>query len=468
MKLNMKNKDYSAKKILIIEDELLFSKRLSAFLNKLGASTSSVSLIAEAVKKLESEYFDYVLLDVQLPDGNGMELLRSNTFAGDTAVIIMTAQGSTQLAVEAMRLGAKNYLSKPFDFKELPIVFDRCATDLRHSRVKEYESNIETEVETGFFFGKELSGLKRELQNILKTDNNVKTDLPPVLIQGETGTGKTSIARWLHFNGPRAGQQFVDVNCAALPDNLAESELFGHEQGAFTDAKHSRMGLFEAADKGTLFLDEIASLSPAVQSKILMAVESRSIRRLGSNKAIPVDVRLLTASIQDLRQLSASGEFREDLCHRLDLLRINILPLRNRGEDIVSLANRLLRQMAAKYKRQDISISKKGCARLMTYPWPGNVRELSNEIERGLILEDKPALEFDNLSVPGMKELSEEHTLDFLNPLWSFPEKGFSLEDTVYRFIELALEKTGGNVSAAARLLDVPRDYIRYRLKKKI
>lgn len=464
----MKTTPFSGKEILIVEDEVLFSKRLAAFLKGQGASVSSASMIAEAVKQLETRRFDYVLLDVQLPDGNGLDLLRSNKFAPDTGVIIMSAQGNTMIAVEAMRSGAKDYLTKPFDFNELFIVFDRCDSALRQLRQIEHEQRRELKDDSGFFFGESLGELEHKLNRILETDHTIKTNLPPVSIQGETGTGKTSIARWLHKNGPRADLPFIEVNCATLPDSLAESELFGNEKGAFTDAKQSRMGLFEAADKGTLFLDEISSLSPAVQSKILTAIEDRCIRRLGSTKAIPVDVRLITASILDLKQLSDRGDFREDLYHRLDLLRINIPPLRERGEDIVRLAKRLLMQLSGKYKRSGISISEQGRARLLSYQWPGNVRELSNELERTLILGEQTPLEFNCLtSVKGKSFKQGAGSEDWLNPDWQLPEQGFSLEQAIYRFIELTLEHTGNNVSAAGRILGVPRDYIRYRLKKK-
>lgn len=462
---------FSGKEVLVVEDGALFCKRLTAFLKGKGAKVHPTATIAEAIQQLDKRNFDYTLLDVQLPDGNGLDLLREDKFSPNTAVIIMTGEGSTSLAVEAMRLGARDYLSKPFDFEELPIIFNRCDSILRQLRLKEHEQNKELKEETGFFFGKSLRTLQHQLDRIIEADHSIEINLPPVLIQGETGTGKTSIARWIHHNGPRAKHPFIEVNCATLPDSLAESELFGHEKGAFTDAKQSRMGLFEAANKGTLFLDEITSLSSAVQSKVLTAIEDRTIRRLGSNKSKPVDVKLITASIQDLRQLVASGDFREDLYHRLNLLLIQIPPLRARGDDIIALANQFLTQLTRKYKRPPISISKEGQKRLLSYSWPGNVRELSNELERSLILGNNDSLDFSYLSSLTGNDSTQPVVppgtpLDWLHPDWQFPEKGFSLEEAIHRFIQMALEQTGNNVSAAGRLLDVPRDYIRYRLKK--
>jgi DNA-binding NtrC family response regulator len=290
--------------------------------------------------------------------------------------------------------------------------------------------------------------------------------LPPVLIQGETGTGKTALARWLHQQGPRSKQEMVEVNCSALPESLAESELFGHERGAFTDARTARMGLLEAAGAGTLFLDELPSLSLGLQAKVLTSIEDRKIRRVGGNKPIPVDCRVIAATQRDLKQLAATGAFREDLYHRLDVYRAAIPPLRERGDDILKLADWFLRRLSQKHSLPLRPLSRLGRTRLLSHHWPGNVRELAHELERALIFEDGTELNFAQLpggaSEPNAAAESPENT--WLQVGFAFPEQGFALEEAINRFIQLAMHQARGNVSAAARLLGVPRDFVRYRL----
>ena len=280
-----------------------------------------------------------------------------------------------------------------------------------------------------------------------------------MLIEGETGTGKSVLARWLHGEGPRAGQAFVTINCAALPEALAESELFGHERGAFTDAKCARIGLFEAADGGTLFLDEIGALAPATQAKVLTALDGGTIRRLGGTREISVDVRLITASNHPLDELVREGVFREDLYHRLNLLRILLPPLRERGTDILPLARQLLGQIAARHRLKGLAITPEGEARLLAQSWRGNVRELAHEIERAVIFGAGAPLDFATLggatAPPGA---------GWRNPAWHLPKSGFSLDATVDELIAEALRDTDNNVSAAARQLGVTRDFVRYRL----
>jgi len=455
------------KEILIVEDEILFAKRLSAYLKGHKADVTLSDSFSDAKDRLKEKDFDYALVDIALPDGKGLDLLRADCFSPETGVVIMTANSEIQTAIEAMRLGAGDYLSKPFDFDALIIAFERCDVARQRLRAIEYTHLQESSEESGFYFGESLSGLKQKLNKILDTDRRLVTQLPPVLIQGETGTGKSTIARWLHYNGPRASQPLIEINCSTLPDTIAESELFGHERGAFTDAKESRMGLFEAAHKGTLFLDEISSLSPSVQAKVLTAIEDRQIRRIGSNKTINVDTRLIAASVQDLKELIDKGHFRPDLYHRLNLLDLQIPPLRSRGEDVVQLAHLLLNRLKKRYRHEKMTISPVGEKNLQLYSWPGNVRELSHELERTLILCPGKQIDFGNLfSVAQNRQASSEMKSDWLNPNWDFPEEGISLEETVHRFIELALKKTGNNLSAAARLLNVKRDYLRYKLKK--
>ncbi len=308
--------------ILIVEDEPLLRKQLAAQLERLGADVTGAGTISAARQLITDLSFDFALVDVNLPDGRGTELLQAKVFSPHTGVIIMTAHGGAAGAVEAMRLGALDYLVKPFDPLELPLVVGRAQRAKQSSRADEHR-RVEQDA---FYFGSALAGLETQLQRILTADRRQQGALPPALIEGETGTGKTAIARWLHQQGPRGAQQLIEVNCSALPETLAESELFGHERGAFTDARTGRMGLFEAAHGGTLFLDEVPSLSLSLQAKVLTAIEDHKIRRVGANKAIPVDVRLITATNADLTALVTQGKFREDLYHRLDLYLVIIPP----------------------------------------------------------------------------------------------------------------------------------------------
>ena len=445
--------------ILIVEDEPLLRKQLSAHLERLGMEVTGTSTLSGARQLLSDMTFDFALIDVNVPDGRGTDLLKENLFGSNTGVVVMTANGEIAGAVEAMKLGALDYLVKPFDPLELPLVISRARRSKQQSRVAEHRR----EEQPSFFFGSALADLQSQLERILTADRRMQGPLPPVLIQGETGTGKTTIARWLHQRGPRASGPLVEVNCSALPETLAESELFGHERGAFTDARTARMGLFEAASSGTLFLDELPSLSLPLQAKVLTVIEDHRIRRVGSNKPIPTDVRLIAATNRDLRTAVAQGAFREDLFHRLDLYRVTLPPLRERGQDILALARMLVEQLCRQHRLPLKKISQAGQLRLMAYSWPGNVRELAHELERAIVFEDHEELVFDTLQTP----VDPAKPLDsggWLNPTFTFSE-GFSLENAMGVLIQRALRQTGGNVSAAARLLGVSRDYLRYRLK---
>lgn len=449
--------------VLVLDDESLLRRRLTAHLEALGADVTGADTIAAARKHLAVFEFDFALLDIHLPDGTGLDLLRSGAIAPTTGVVVMTAQGGVETAVEAMRLGALDYLVKPFEPGLLPLVMRRARQARQSSRAAEHAQ--EAAEESGFFFGNSLGPLREQLDKILAADRRLQSRLPPVLVTGETGTGKSSLARWLHRNGPRMTQPLIEVNCSALPESLAESELFGHERGAFTDARTARQGLFEAAHGGTLFLDELPSLSSALQAKVLTAIEDRKIRRLGGNRAIEVDVRIIAATSHDLRQAVESGEFREDLLQRLDLFRANLPPLRERGADILKLAEQLLGQLCRQHRLPRRQITEGGQRRLLAYRWPGNVRELAHELERGLVFEESAALDFAHLQVgaatAGVRAAAPG---EWLNPGFTFPDEGFVLDDAMNRLVQLALQQSGGNVSQAARRLGVTRDFVRYRL----
>lgn len=450
-------------RLLLLEDEPLLRRRISAHLENLGAEVTAAKSLAEARELLRTLGFDFALLDVNLPDGRSLTLLGERVIPSNVVTLVMTAEGGVEGAVEAMRLGAADYLVKPFDLDELAVRLARARRDRQARRGEQFRREQQAAVDQAFFFGASMAAVEAQLQKILAADRRIQgAPPPPILLEGETGTGKTTLARWIHQHGPRADGPFIDVNCSALPETLAESELFGHERGAFTDAKEARIGLLEAAEGGSVFLDELPSLSPAIQAKLLKAVEERSIRRLGSSRSVAIDARLIAATNADLQSLIAAGKFREDLFHRLDLFRVRIPPLRERGEDIVPLAEAIAARVAKNYGLAPRPIPAVGQARLHAHRWPGNVRELAHEIERSLVFDDDQ-LTFSTLaaSTAGATGSGEA----WLNRGFRFPDTGFDLENAIDTLIQRALTQAEGNVSAAARLLGVSRDYVRYRLK---
>lgn len=451
---------------LVVEDDVMLRKRLAAQLERMGAGVTMADCLEVARRLLKEMSFDGALIDVNLPDGLGTDLLREKAFSADTSVVVMTAHGAIGGAVEAIQLGAVDYLVKPFEAEQLPLVLARARRARQAARAEEHRRDDTTQ--EALFFGSALATLEGHLGKILAADQRMQSPLPPVLIQGETGTGKTTIARWLHQRGPRSGNELIEVNCSALPEALAESELFGHERGAFTDARKARMGLFEAADGGTLFLDELPSLSPALQAKLLMVLEDHKIRRVGGNKPVAVDVRVIAATNRDLKELVAQGQFREDLYHRLDLYRITIPPLRERGQDIVQLAELFLERLCRRHRLPLKRLTEEGSRRLQTHPWPGNVRELAHELERSIVFEEGDELSFAHLGGGG-PEIVEAGPGDlaWFNPAFRFPEQGFQLDQAINHLMRRALEQAGDNISAAGRLLGVPHDFIRYRLGRK-
>ena len=446
--------------VLLLEDDAVLRRRLAAHLRSLGAEVTEADRIAQARRLLAEARFDFALVDLQLPDGEALELLRERAFSENTGVVVMTAFGGVKKAVEAMRLGAGDYLAKPFEPEELPLAFLRCRATRTAARREEYRAAGVAGEANGLFFGESLAAIRAKLDTILATERRLSRNLPPVLIEGETGTGKSVLARWLHYQGPRGARPFITVNCAALPETLAESELFGHERGAFTDAKTARIGLFEAADGGTLFLDEIGTLAPATQAKVLTAVEDGTVRRLGGTREIAVDARLIAATNRPLAALVQQGAFREDLFHRLDLLRIALPPLRERGTDVIALARHLLTRIATRHRLAGLKLTRDGEARLLAQPWRGNVRELAHEIERAVIFGADAPLDFAHLSGSAAPTTAAA----WRNPAWRLPAEGFSLDSVTDALIADALRETNDNVSAAARRLGMTREFLRYRL----
>jgi DNA-binding NtrC family response regulator len=443
--------------VLLLEDDAVFRRRLAGQLRALGAEVTECGRLDEARRLLGSVRFEYALVDLHLPDGEVLELFRAGAFSENTAVVVMTAFGGLKEAVEAMRLGACDYLAKPFEFEQVPLAFLRGRRSRTAARREEHQERGSDPDADEVFFGEPL---RNQVETMLAAERRLDRP-PPVLIEGETGTGKSRLARWMHAHGPRARQPFIPINCAALPENLAEDELFGHERGAFTDAKQGRLGLFEAADGGTLFLDEVGVLAAGTQAKLLTAVEDGLIRRLGGTREIKIDVRIMAASNQPLAGLVQAGKFRDDLYHRLHLLQITLPPLRDRSGEIVPLARHLLRRLTARHRLGPLEFSAAAEAALRAHAWPGNIRELAHEIERALIFSSGPTLDLATLG-PATDVTPPDPA--WRNPAWRLPENGFSIDGVIDTLVAEALRETGNNVSAAARRLGVSREFLRYRL----
>lgn len=478
--MSLENRD-----VLIVEDNALERAQSRSFLEGEGAFVSAAENLRSARKFLTEQTYDLVLLDMNLPDGEGLSLLKEGCIPETTAVIVATGEEDLTLAVEAMRLGALDYLVKPYAREELPLLFARGRQVQKSNRLQRHESGRARDRTSSFYFGKHLEGMRRKLEMVLRKEEHLRDRLPPILIEGETGTGKTLLARYIHDHSARASGPFIDLNCSNLNPQLAESELFGHERGAFTDARTASVGLFEAADGGTLFLDEIANLAEPVQAKLLKAIEEQSIRRVGGRNAIQVNIRLIGASIEPLDQLVRQGRFREDLFQRLNLIRIGLPPLRERVEDLPEIARMLLERVARRYHQKVPNLSAEALQQLKRHRWPGNVRELEHEIERALIFGEEDEFQFtllpgawatpnapnsespENPLAPSRPSAEPDRQTPWLHPEWEFPREGLSLDEVTRTFVQLALAKTGQNLSQSARLLKIPRHVLRYMLEGK-
>ncbi len=363
-------------RILVVEDELVLRSEVRRLLTRAGYEVSEASSVAEATE-LTPDDFDLIISDLRLPKESGTDLL---TRTSTTPIVIMTSFGTIKSAVEAMKAGAADYISKPFDSQELLVVVDGILNKkpVRPSRRSQFN---ESSSPTGALIGHcdRMQAVMRRIDRVAGTDATV-------LILGESGTGKELVARAIHQGSPRADAAFVAVNCAAIPDTLIESELFGHEKGAFTGAVSQHIGLVEAADHGTLFLDEIGELSAAAQARLLRVLQEREIRNVGSSRVRKVDVRVIAATHRDLLGLIQSGRFREDLYYRLRVVDIDLPPLRERGDDIAELAEYFLNQALTRVGYSRIEFSDSAMNAIMRATWPGNVRELQNAIERAVIL----------------------------------------------------------------------------------
>jgi DNA-binding NtrC family response regulator len=409
----------------------------------------------EALDKIAQESINLVFLDIKMPDMDGMQVLRKiKEYDENLSVIMATVTDSARKAVEAMQLGACNYITKPFDVNEVIALAQKAIEQDKLLREVVYLRSQREEIRFENIVGKskkirEIFGI---IEKVLKTDATV-------FISGESGTGKELIARAIHFNSPRKQKPFIPINCAGIPENLLESELFGHEKGAFTDATNQRLGMFELANEGTLFLDEISGLRLDVQANLLRALEEKEIRRLGGTKIIRVDVRIISATNIDLKQAVQEGKFRQDLYYRLNVVPIYLAPLRERKEDIPLLVDYFLQKYNQVFRKKIEGLTKESLGYLINYDWPGNVRELKNVIERLVALKDEGVITPKDLPF----DIFIKSSL-----VKSFPAEGGLKEaskDFQKEYIEAVLERVGGNQVKAAKILGIHRNALFNKMK---
>ena len=438
--------------VLVVEDEEKLRRVVELQLKAAGYEVEQAGTAEDGLKL--ADHADVILTDLRLPGQSGLELLTTlRSQDSRTPIIVMTAFGSIETAVEAMKAGAVDFLPKPFSLDHLMTVIEK-ALELKNLRNENRE--LRAELSQRYEFDN-IVGRSEAMREIFATIDRVAPTRATVLMCGESGVGKDMIARAIHHHSPRADRPFVKINCTALPENLMESELFGYEKGAFTGANTSKPGKFEQADTGTVFLDEIGDVPGSVQVKLLRILQEREFERLGSNKTRHIDVRVLAATNVDLRAALEQGTFREDLYYRLNVLPINIPPLRDRKEDIPFLANHFIKKSQKDLGSPVESISEGAMERLLSYHWPGNVRELENVIERSMVLASGKVLEAADIKLD-LAPKTRAAAVD------SFLPDGMTLDQFEQSIIKEALHRANGNKSQAARLLGLTRNALRYRL----
>ena len=444
-------KEHSAV-ILIVEDELSQQKALSTFLRKKNYQVAVAGDQKQALQQFEQHTIDLVLTDIRLPDGRGDELLdQIKHIRPDVPVILMTAYGNTAQAVSAMRRGAADYITKPLDLNELDLVIQR---ELEHSTLLSENRRLREIVEErGRAEG--LISISSVMQEVINTALRAAASDASILILGESGTGKEILARAIHAASPRANKPFIPIHCAALPEGLIQSELFGHEKGAFTGATMRREGRFEQAHRGTVFIDEVGDIPLNLQVQLLRVLQERTFERLGGVHTISVDVRILTATNRNLQTAIHNGDFREDLYYRLGVITVEIPPLRERKEDIHPLIQHFLKRYAP---GREMEISREAMDMLMKYRWPGNIRELENVIERAVVLSRN-----DMIATRDLPPHLRDNQTELIKEDRSLPELVADLEKTL---IQQALIHAKGNQSQAARILGISERNLRYKLNK--
>jgi len=443
--------------ILVVDDDLPHRTMLKKLMGGWGYKVSDANDGSVAIEKVKQKFFDLILMDIRMLNVSGIEAMQQiKTINPGIPVIIMTAYASVETAVSALKKGAYDYLTKPLDFDELKITIDRATEHNRLKKENEYLKNRLGEQ----FDRQNLIGQSKEMAKLLETVAQVSPTEATVLISGESGTGKEMIANAIHFNSERKEAPFVKINCAALTETLLESELFGHEKGAFTGAERRREGKFIQAQGGSLFLDEVSEMSKAMQVKLLRVLQEREVTRVGGAEVIKIDVRLIAASNKDLKEEIQKGNFREDLFYRLNVVFLHVPPLRQRKEDIPLLAQHFLESFSARNKKEIRGFTPRAMEKILAYAWPGNIRELMNAVERAVVLSRSDFVDAEEISLIMEDNISSDA------PEESKEEQNMSLEDMEKKSILDALNTCGGNKSEAARRLGITRKTLRSKLQK--
>jgi two-component system response regulator PilR (NtrC family) len=442
-------------RILVVDDERSMREILEIFLKSEGYSVSVADNGKSALEVMKNDFFDLIITDMKMPKVGGLELLRNvKEISPDTVVVIITAFGTTESAVEAMKLGAYDYITKPFQMDDIRLVVKNA---LEKQKLQKDVSILKEQLKTPSL--ENIIGQGPAMKELFSIISKTAESNANVLITGESGTGKELVAKAIHSLSPRKDQHFVAINCAAIPEGLLESELFGYMKGAFTGAAANKQGLFELANEGTLFLDEIGEMPLSLQAKLLRIIEDRTFRRVGGISDIKVDVRIISASNRDIKALTEKGQFREDLYFRLNVLSVKIPPLRERGDDIPLLVDHFMKKFAGDKKK----FSQDAIEMLKTYQWKGNVRELENIIERVVLLCDRDVI--------GVEQLPEEIKSDATSAKEvTVPRGGIDVENIMEEmekaYLLKALEQTNGVKTEAAKLLNLTFRSFRHKLKK--
>ncbi|HET6461732.1 MAG TPA: sigma-54 dependent transcriptional regulator [Syntrophales bacterium] len=454
------------KTILIIDDQKLIRDSLKLALKDEGYKAFAAKTGKEGLDVLKKENADLILLDLKLPDSNGIDVLKQiKTSNPDSIVIMMTGYGTIENAVAAMKLGAFDYINKPFKSKHISTIIKLALeTQKLQKEVNEFRKKAKSLYETNRIIGnsKEIQAVQNMITKVSQSGSST------VLIQGESGTGKELVAKAIHYSSPRLNGPFIEINCSAIPYSLLESELFGYEQGAFTDAKRTRKGLFEQSDGGTLFLDEIGDMDLAMQSKLLNVLQEKKFRRLGGYQTIQVNARIIASTNHNLRDYVRLNKFREDLYYRLNVLSICLPPLRERKEDIILIAKHFIEILNQDYRKKVQGIDEDAANAMINYSWPGNVRELRNTIERIMIIDGPEVISVKNLPREIIEESCPEPQVR-INEV-ELPDSGIDLKELALalqtKLIKQALLKAKGNKTEAARLLNLDRFALRYLINK--
>ena len=449
----------STNTILLIDDEENFRHMLSVILKKRGYDVETANNGIDGLKKVDTGSYDAVLCDIRMPEMDGLEFLKEAQKAGcESTIIMMSAFGTLDTAIEAMKSGAYDYISKPFKPDEIILTLKKAE---ERERLRRENLFLKKEVQKEYSFENIISKNER-MRQIFDTIRKVAKYKSTILITGESGTGKELVAKAIHFNSDRSNNPFVPVNCGAIPENLLESELFGHTKGSFTNAVRTKKGLFEEADGGTMFLDEIGELPFQLQVKLLRVLQDGEIRRVGDSRPIKIDVRIIAATVKDLDKEVREDKFRDDLFYRLNVLPIKIPPLKDRREDIPLLVDHFIQKYSRELNHPIQEINQEALNCLLNYSWNGNVRELENVIERAIVLTDSNQIQVENLPLE-VQSPREESRVSLLNDELSIKKASRYLEKDL---IKKALHKTNGNHTHAAKLLEISHRALLYKIKE--